>query len=680
MSFAITRRSAVLGAAAAATAVAVPITLGQRPARATTPGLLGMITYKQGTTVYIADPNGANPRVLVSNVGDGSGCWAPDGSRFVYAGSGGIRSIRANGTGDMPVVGPAGMDQPTYAIFGSYVIYTSYSKLSITGAGGNWGGGVALFVVADDGKFDSNAAVSEQDGMIIYQHATDGVLEGSQINRVDSYNAVSKIIDNGWAPDFSPDGSRIAFVRTVGTTHHIWTAAADGSDQQQLTTDAINGTNNTGPKWSPDGASIIFASVGAPTSPTLTIKVINVTTKALTHLASGTAPTWQPVVGNYVNRVWGQNAIGTAIATSRYNWSDKGVEDGRGKAQCVVLSRADAFYDALAGSALAIGKIGPLMITARDALNPAVEAEIGRILAPGGTVYLLGGTAALAAGVESRLDTLGYNTIRLWGNTAIETAIAIANEITKASDGTIEPPTAVIITTMLEYYDALAAGAAAGNNPGTVIVLTIGSTMPAGTAAYLDKLNPDVVDMIGVGGPGVDALISGYQSNLMPHWPDQISYWPVEGATAVETAVEVAEFFFSAPYTAALATTAGWYDALTGGAMIGSNGGPLLLTGPTSLHASSYGYLSRNCSSILWGVLLGGSSALSDNLVGATGNAIALPSAWGYFQYTDTYQPQPISTLRSGTTTDRAPKSSTTSSGKKTEIPGLKRKATTISK
>ncbi|WP_407929743.1 amidohydrolase family protein [Kangiella shandongensis] len=52
-------------------------------------------------------------------------------------------------------------------------------------------------------------------------------------------------------PDFSPDGSQLAFTSDQGGGDNIWTMNLDGSDQFQVTKENFRLLNN--PKWSPDG-------------------------------------------------------------------------------------------------------------------------------------------------------------------------------------------------------------------------------------------------------------------------------------------------------------------------------------------------------------------------------------------------------------------------------------------
>ena len=59
-----------------------------------------------------------------------------------------------------------------------------------------------------------------------------------------------------WAPAWSPDGKRIAFVGTLDGLDQIFVMDVDGSHLQRLTD---NNTHNNNPAWSPDGKRIAFA-------------------------------------------------------------------------------------------------------------------------------------------------------------------------------------------------------------------------------------------------------------------------------------------------------------------------------------------------------------------------------------------------------------------------------------
>ena len=60
------------------------------------------------------------------------------------------------------------------------------------------------------------------------------------------------------APEFSPDGKRIAFMANRSGNWEIWVCDSDGSNPVQLT--PFRGADVTNPRWSPDGGRIAFDS------------------------------------------------------------------------------------------------------------------------------------------------------------------------------------------------------------------------------------------------------------------------------------------------------------------------------------------------------------------------------------------------------------------------------------
>ncbi|MEV4507414.1 cell wall-binding repeat-containing protein [Dactylosporangium sp. NPDC049525] len=613
-------------------------------------GEVGKLTYNVGTTVYVANQDGTGASVLASDV-NGNGAWSPDGSRFAFASTdGGIKTIRQYGGTPLSVTDPedgVAID-PTWSSLGRWILFSRNGQLWSTSSDGTFAeapleenpGGT--FIDVNPSASDLGDIIFERSGAVYkYNPSTPG--------------SPTKLVDAATSPDFAPGGETFVYV----SSGNLWTADKAGGNKIQLTTDGLA----TNPAFSADGASVVYSTTGN------VVKKVDVASKQSTTVKNGSAPSSQSVQRNVVQRVWGADGTDTAIATSQWNYTDLGTTTGtdslgRVHAHAVVLSRSDTYLDALVGSALAISKQAPLLITARgDTVEHRVLAEIERILGSNGDIYLLGGTLALPQGIETQLRNRGFNVHRIWGNTHYDTAVEINKQITPN-------PRVAIVTTGANYYDALAAGAATGPNPGTVIVLTDGVNMPAASANYLNSLNPYYNNggtaVVAAGGPGNSALINAAWNGQLYNWGDDWGYWPLVGDNEKDTAVQLAGFFFTSPTSVALSTNRGWQDALTGGAMIGAVDGPLLLVDNTgALYGPVDQYLSEGAGSIYGAVMLGGYLALPDNLAPIVGNAISVA---GQFDFIDGTAGVAKNGLRAQTVT---PKVGADATAKTTKVPGL---------
>ncbi|WP_164710200.1 cell wall-binding repeat-containing protein [Euzebya pacifica] len=189
-----------------------------------------------------------------------------------------------------------------------------------------------------------------------------------------------------------------------------------------------------------------------------------------------------------------QSLIEAAIAASQERFSGAGGFAGDGdvarQADHVVLARVDVFADALAGSVLT--KDAPLLFTNGMSLDPGTGNEIRRVLASGGTVYLLGGVAALSSEVEAAVGALGYTPVRLSGPTRIETALAVADEARTLFGGTDVGIARAFGTEGNEtaaWADSVTGGGWAADT-GTPIVLTPTASLHPAVAAWVEANAP----------------------------------------------------------------------------------------------------------------------------------------------------------------------------------------------
>jgi len=300
-------------------------------------------------------------------------------------------------------------------------------------------------------------------------------------------------------------------------------------------------------------------------------------TDTVTSSITGTSGTITVVARTSPIRAAGSDRIGTAVAVSQLNFPSGG-------AGAVVLARSDDFPDALVAAPLAATTRGPLLFVQGGSLPTITRNEISRVLGAHGTVYLIGSTSAIPTSVETTLQTLGYTTDRIGGSDRYATAVAVANVLGGRST--------VFLATGINFPDALSAGPAAAHMSG-VVLLTDGASMPSITRSYL---NAHIGTVYAVGGPA--AAADGAATRIV-------------GADRMSTAASVAATFFTAPLSVGVASGATFADAMSGGAYLARLGGPILLTYPTYVPASTSNYLSAVRSGLASSSLFGGTAAIS---------------------------------------------------------------------
>jgi predicted lipoprotein with Yx(FWY)xxD motif len=293
-----------------------------------------------------------------------------------------------------------------------------------------------------------------------------------------------------------------------------------------------------------------------------------------------------PAPSGSVTRLAGADRDATSVAVSQAAFPQMA------SASAVVLASDATYPDALAGTPLAVAKHAPLLLTTPSGLDPAIATEITRVLSPGGTVYLLGGDAALSSAIDSQVQALGAVPQRIAGSDRAATAVAIA--------GVLGDPPTVLLATGLDFPDGLSAGAAAASQAGAVL-LTDGSAQAPETGAYLAAHANDTV--FAVGGPAAAA---------------DPAATPLVGSDRFATAVTVAMKFFSAPAAVGFASGLDFPDALAGGAGIGAAHGPLLLVPACGALPASLGtYLGSVSSTVKTGALYGGTGVVGDDVLAA---------------------------------------------------------------
>lgn len=285
-----------------------------------------------------------------------------------------------------------------------------------------------------------------------------------------------------------------------------------------------------------------------------------------------------------VSRISGATRYETAFETADRFKAEAGIE----KFQAVVVATGKNFADALSGSYLAYVKEAPILLT-NGKNAEEVKDYIKANLKSGGTVYLLGGTAAVPDTMESGLR--GYTVKRLFGESRYDTNQKILEE---AGIGSGE----MVVCTGKNYADSLSASAV--KKP----ILLVKGELTDTQKSYLQEKEISQFYIIG----GTGAVGDAMEVELNTYGAVERIY----GSTRYETSSAVAMRFFENAESAVLAYAKNFPDGLCAGPLACSLDAPLLLTATGKTEAACeytelYG--------IEKGYVLGGNKLISDDAV-----------------------------------------------------------------
>ena len=285
-----------------------------------------------------------------------------------------------------------------------------------------------------------------------------------------------------------------------------------------------------------------------------------------------------------VFRLSGANRYATAAAVAAWHHPDG--------ADTVFVATGTNFPDALAGAVAAASAGSPLLLV--SSIPPATATALGDLDPT--DIIILGGTAVVDAATATELGAYGAVS-RLAGANRYDTAVAISQSAFPV-DGSAD---AVVIATGTNFPDALAAASLAAQVNGPVL-LTPTATLPASVAAEIERLDPDIIYIIG----GTAAISTAVANQLAGFAPTE----RLSGANRYDTAIAISQEAFPAGADIVyVAVGTNFPDALAGAAQAAAAGAPVLLTPTNSLPASVAAEITRLGPVQI--IILGGTSAIS---------------------------------------------------------------------
>ena len=228
------------------------------------------IAFGRGSTealsgIYVMDADGSNKRQVTNNFGS-EPSFSPDGSKIVFAANDDIYTVSAAGGTPTPVaVTPEVEGTPVYSPDGTKIAFQNYSL----DGGGNVVGPPKIYVMNADGggrtpitdgpANDGNPDFSPDGSKLVFIREAPPSPQRIYSIRLDRTGETRLTESEGEVPVFSPDGTEVAFSSRrrsiedgLETGTEIYTMDADGSNEQRLTNTAgrTNGRDND-PNWQP---------------------------------------------------------------------------------------------------------------------------------------------------------------------------------------------------------------------------------------------------------------------------------------------------------------------------------------------------------------------------------------------------------------------------------------------
>ncbi|MEU9142273.1 hypothetical protein AB0D33_41165 [Streptomyces sp. NPDC048404] len=232
------RLVALTAATALAVGTAIALAPGASADGAGWPAVDGRIAVINDGVMSV-DVDGNDMKRVSNSPEDESPAWSPDGSRVVVENAGELQTVGLTSLTPTHVYSGSngGASHPTYWTYGRKIVFSAGKKLYSLSSGG----GTAVRLLATGGC-DLMPSGDATGRLLAFQRNGTGCTTTTP--SVMLYDATTKAetkLAPGTSPAISPDGTKVAFIRTVDGHRQLFSINTDGTGERRLTVDADSG-------------------------------------------------------------------------------------------------------------------------------------------------------------------------------------------------------------------------------------------------------------------------------------------------------------------------------------------------------------------------------------------------------------------------------------------------------
>ena len=293
-------------------------------------------------------------------------------------------------------------------------------------------------------------------------------------------------------------------------------------------------------------------------------------------------------------RLWGQNAYDTMAEIAGF-WDIA----SDGSPDTVIVATGNGYWDALAASGLAGTLDCPVLITPKTSLADQTKTVLKQ-LAPQ-HVLVMGGAAAVSNQTLSQIKGVVSDTQRVYGKTAVDTAIKIYNTGSGWSK-------TCIVATSNGYWDALSIVPYAYASKSPIFLTGPGNKLTSDTVSAIKSGSFTRAVIVG-GNAAVSAEVEGQLASA------NVSVTRLSGKNALETSAKIAQWELGEGMGLTymgVATTNGYWDALTGASLCGATNSVLVLANVAGGYTAIDAVYDKSNAYGVHGYVFGGRAAISE--------------------------------------------------------------------